>query len=253
MVVSFYLIIMADEKENENRKKKPDFRSQLSDAYKSMDDDLVKTQKDDKESKQEVLAKGIEKIEKKNYKELMASRMLVNKVLDIRKRAGMPQTIGTAGKVKAPTIFGKDEFKQKLARELLIIGNEELDDIGGAITIANLVDYFKETRINWKVKVGDILEVLKKLEEKEIIPPRVDIGEEDVLIRFKPIEMSTDFQEVLRLATGLPFLTVAKVSSHLGWSVERAQNTLTIMMKYDLAILDEGSGDYYFPGLSGFD
>ncbi len=242
---------MADEKEKENRKKKPDFRSQLSDAYKSMDDDLVKTQEIDKDSKQKVLVKGIEKIEKKNFKELLASRMLVNKVLEIRKKAGMSQTIGTAGKVKASMIFGKDEFKEKLARELLIIGNEELEDIGGAITIANLIDYFKETRVNWKVDVGDILDVLKKLEEKGIIPPRVDIGEEEVLIRFKPIEMSTDFQNVLRLATGLPSLSVAKVSSHLGWSVERAQSTLTTMMKYDLAILDEGSGEYYFPGLGG--
>lgn len=242
---------MADEKEKENRKKKPDFQSQLSDAYKSMDDDLVKTQEIDKDSKQKVLVKGIEKIEKKNFKELLASRMLVNKVLEIRKKAGMSQTIGTAGKVKAPIIFGKDEFKQKLVRELLIIGNEELEDIGGAITITNLIDYFKETRVNWKVNAGDILDVLKRLEEKEIIPPRIDIGEEEVLIRFKPIEMSTDFQNVLRLATGLPSLSVAKVSSHLGWSVERAQSTLTTMMKYDLAILDEGSGEYYFPGLGG--
>ncbi|MBY9000993.1 MAG: hypothetical protein KGD64_08775 [Candidatus Heimdallarchaeota archaeon] len=244
---------MSDNKDNENRKKKPDFRSQLSDAYKSMDKELVETQKEDKETRQEVMAKGIEKIEKKNFKEVMASRMLVNKVLEIREKAGMSQTIGTAGKVKAPLIFGKDDFKQKLVKELLIIGNEELEDIGGAITLANLIDYFKETRTNWKVDVGDILDVLKKLEEKEIIPTRVDLGEEDVLIRFKPIEMSTDFQEVLRLATGLPSLTIAKVSSHLGWSVERAQSTMTIMMKYDLAVLDEVSGEYYFPGLSGFD
>lgn len=243
---------MVDEKDNENQKKKTDFRSQLSDAYKSMDSELVKSQRKDDQTKKDVLEKGIEKIEKKNFKELMASRMLVNKVLEMRKKAGMAQTIGTAGKIKTPLLFGKDEYKQKLVREILIIGNEELDDIGGAITLANFIDYFKQTRENWKVDVGEILEVLKKLEEKEVIPKRIDIGEEDVLLRFKPIEMTTDFQEVLRLATGLPSLTIDKVSSHLGWPVERAQSTLIMMMKYDLAILDEGSGEYYFPGLSGF-
>ena len=244
---------MVDEKDNEDQKKKDDFRSKLSDAYKIMDEDLVKTQKEDKRKKKEVLAEGIEEIEKKSYKEIIASRLLVNKVLEVRKRAGMSQTIGTAGKVKAPMIFGKDEFKQKLARELLIIGTEELEDIGSAITIVNLIDYFKQTRENWKIKEGEILEVLKKLEEEDIIPKRIDIGEDDVLIRFKPIEMSADFQDVLRLATGLPSLTIDKVSSHLGWSVERAQNTLTTMMKLDLTILDESSGEYYFPGLTSID
>ncbi len=253
MVVSFYMRIMEHKDDNEEQKKKKredksDFRSSLSDAYKTLDSDLVEAQKKDAEKKREVIEEGIEKVEKKSGKELLASKMLVSKILNIRQKAGMTQTIGTAGGVKAPMIFGKDEFKQKLARELLVIGTEELSDIGGAITIANLVDYFRETRSDWKVKTGEILSVLKKLEEEEVIPKRIDIGDDEVLIRFKPIEMSSDIQEVLRLATGLPFLSVDKVTSHLGWPIERAQSTLILMMKIDIAILDESSGNYYFPG-----
>ena len=238
---------MSDEKK---KKEKEDFRATLTDAYKSFDAELDYAKEKDKRKKQEILEEGIEQIEKKSSKELGSSKILAAKIIDIRQKAGMAQTIGTSKKIKTPMIFGKDEFKQKLARELLIIGTEELADIGCAISIANLIDYFKETRSNWKIRIGDILEVLKVMEAKEVIPKRVDIGDEEVLIRFKPIEMSPDIQQVLRLSTGLPFLTVDKIASHLGWPIERAQSTLTVMIKMDIAVLDEETGNYYFPGVS---
>jgi hypothetical protein len=235
---------------DKNEKEKEDFRSTLTDAYKAFDTELEETKEKDKKKKKEILEKGIEEIEKKSMKELGFSKILAAKILDIRQRAGMTQTIGTAGKVKTPILFGKDEFRQKLVRELLVIGTEELADIGSAITIVNLVEYFRETRPNWKIKTGEILEVLKEMEKKEVIPKRVDIGDDDVLIRFKPVELSPDIQQVLRLSTGLPFLTVEKISSHLGWPIERAQSTLTVMNKMDIAVLDEETGNYYFPGVT---
>ena len=240
--------VMVPEKEK-NKKKEPDFRSNLADAYKDFEVGLEESQKKDEVKRQEVIEDGLQKVEKKSGKELASSKLFVNRILDIRKKAGLSQTIGTAGKVKAPMLFGKDEFKQKLVQEIMVIGVEELEPIGSAITIVNLIDYFRETRPNWKIKTGEILEVISKLEEKEIIPPRIDIGEDEVLVRFKPIEMSNDLQEVLRLATGLASLSVERVSTHLGWSIERAQSTLTLMMKMDLAVLEEGSGEYYFPGI----
>ncbi|MHA1778323.1 MAG: hypothetical protein ACTSYN_02005, partial [Candidatus Heimdallarchaeaceae archaeon] len=72
----------------------------------------------------------------------------------------MPASIGTAKKIRTPMIFGKDQFQQKLARELLIIGTEELKDIGYAITIGNLIKYFNETRPNWRVRTSDITKVI---------------------------------------------------------------------------------------------
>ena len=250
MLCCFYLRTMDNEKEKKKQEKeKTDFRSSLSDAYKSLDQELVKEQERDKKMKQEIIEEGIEKVERKSGKDLISSKLLTGKILELRQKAGMSQAIGTSGKVKTPILFKKDEFKQKLTRELLIIGTEELADIGGAITIPNLVDYFRETRSNWKVRTGEILEVLEVMEKKEVIPKRIDIGEDDVLIRFKPIEMSGDIQDILRLATGLPYLTVDKVTSHLGWSIERTQSTLIIMMKMDLTILEESTGNYYFPGI----
>ena len=242
------MIVMVQE-DKKDKKKETDFKSNLSDAYKDFDLEMGKIGEKDKKRRKEVIESGLERVEKKSEKELVSSKLLVNRILEIRKKSGLAQTIGTVGKIKTPILFGKDEFKQKLAQEIMIIGTEELETIGSAITIINLVEYFRETRPNWKIKTGEILEIVKKLEEEKVIPPRVDIGEDEVLIRFKPIELSTDIQEVLRLATGLPSLSVDKVSSHLGWSVERAQSTLTLMMKMDLVMLEERSGEYFFPGI----
>jgi len=250
MLDSSYMITMEDEKKK--KKEKPDFRSSLTDAYKTFDSEMKEAQEKDTEKKQEVLQEGVEKIEKKSEKDLISSKMLVSRILEIRQKAGMSQTIGTAGKIKTPILFGKEEFKQKLVNELLIIGIEELAGIGSAITITNLIDYFRETRPNWKVRTGEILEVLRTMEKAEVIPKKVDIGDDEVLVRFKPIEMSTDIQKVLILATGLPFLTVDKVSTHLGWPIERAQSTLVLMMKMDLAVLDETTGNYFFPGIGSY-
>ena len=172
----------------------------------------------------------------------------MKKILEVRERAGLSSTIGTAGKVKAP-LFGKDDFEQKLSREILTIGTEELKDMGGTISLVNLIEYFKRTRPNWKVKSGQIQSIINQLVKDNVIPPKIEIGENEVLVRFKPFETSSDISDILRLATGLEYLTYEIVSSHLGWSIERAEDSLKRMQKLDLAILDEEETRYYFPGI----
>ena len=76
-----------------------------------------------------------------------------------------------------------------------------------------------------------------------------DLGKDEVLIRFKPIELSNDLEGVLQLATGLPGLKAEQVSSHLGWPFERSQSTLTMMSEMGLAVLDDETSVYYFPGI----
>lgn len=248
----FSMVIMVQDKKEKEKKDKSEetlSRSALSQAYSSFEQDLVETQKKDKEKKKDILQKGIEEIEKESKSELLSSKNLVGKLLEIRQRAEMSSTIGTAGKIKTPIIFGKDEYKQKLAREILTIGTEELKAMGYAITVANFVEYFERTRPNWKIKTGEILQTIKELEKEKLIPPKVDLGEDEVLIRFKPIELSNDLEEVLQLATGLPGLKAEQVSSHLDWPFERSQSTLTMMSEMGLAVLDDETSVYYFPGI----
>ena len=106
MLCCFYLRTMDNEKEKKKQEKeKTDFRSSLSDAYKSLDKELVKEQELDKQKKQEIIEEGIEKIEKESEKDLISSKLLTGKILELRQKAGMSQAIGTAGKVKTPILF----------------------------------------------------------------------------------------------------------------------------------------------------
>ena len=85
---------MVSDKEKDKKKKeseeKPDFKSDLTDAYKSFDTELTETQKKDSYKKQEVLEQGIERVEKKSQKDVESSKILVRKLLDMRRRAGAP-------------------------------------------------------------------------------------------------------------------------------------------------------------------
>ncbi|UJG40671.1 MAG: EAP30/Vps36 family vacuolar-sorting protein [Candidatus Heimdallarchaeum aukensis] len=242
-------------KETEDEKKEvreisdEDFRSSLSQAYKAFDTDLVSTQEKDKQKRKEILKEGIIKVEKDSKKLLKSSKLLVNKIMQLREQAGLTGSIGTAGKMKTPVLFGSKGFEQKLRQEILIIGNEELEEFGGAITLGNFIDYFKETRPNWEVSPSHIIRAIRSLQKDKVIPPEIDLGNDEVLIRFKPLETSSDFRAVLQLATGLEFLTRDILVSHLGWSSERAVDTLSKMAEIGLAVEDEETGQYYFPGI----
>ncbi len=236
--------------EEEKGEESFDLRSSLAKAYISMSNELIQTQQRDKEKKKEILREGIERIEKKAKKELKSSKLLVEKILEIRSKAGLSSTIGTAGKVKKPVFGGKGDFKDKLKQEILLIGTQELNDFGGAISLAKFIDYFKETRSNWKIKTGDIIGAIRELEKDKVIPSELEIGENEVLIRFKPLEVSNDFRMVLQLATGLEYLTVEMLTSHLGWSKEHAKDTLSYMAEKGIAIEDTNEKKYYFPTIS---
>jgi len=237
-------------KKNKTNKEEKGFGDLLKDAYSAFNKELVQTEIKDKEKKKEVLRAGIERVEKKAKKELKSSKMLLERLMEIRRKAEMAETIGTGGKIKVPIMFGKEEFNKKLERELLVIGTEELKEIGSAITISNLIRYFKETRPNWKIRTIDITQAIKRLEEAKIIPKRVDIGEDEVLIRFKPIELSNDINRILQLATGRMVLTVKEIAEQLDWPIERVQDTLSKLIELELAVLDEETGEYYFPGIT---
>ncbi|UJG43385.1 MAG: EAP30/Vps36 family vacuolar-sorting protein [Candidatus Heimdallarchaeum endolithica] len=238
-----------DDKKETEEISNDDFRSSLSQAYKAFDTDLVSTQEKDKQKRKEILKEGIIRVEKESKRLLKSSKLLVNKIMELRKQAGLSGSIGTAGKMKNPVLFGSKGFEQKLRQEILLIGNEELDEFGGAITLGNFINYFKETRPNWEVSPSHIIRAIRSLQKDKVIPPEVDLGEDEVLIRFKPLETSSDFRAVLQLATGLESLTKDILVSHLGWSSERALDTLSKMVEVGLAIEDEETGQYYFPGI----
>ncbi len=172
------------------------------------------------------------------------------KLVKIRQEAGLSSTIGTAGKTKAPLLFGKDEYKQRLTQEILLIGTEELHEVGFVISNDKLYGYFKATRTHWKVKEKEIDDVINELEKNKIIPPTLDLKKKQKLIRFKPVEVSQDYQQVLIVALGLPSIKIEDLENMLNWTKERAEEILKKLIELELAIYDIETENYYLPCVS---
>ncbi len=249
------MVRMGKGKEEEKKKEKnlsaDAFKGSLSTAYNSFSNEIIETEKRDKATKKRVLREGITKIEKDSRKELDTSRIIVNKLVEMKKKAGLSPTLGTSGEVKSPKLFGKQNFKDLLIKEILYMGNEELAGKGiYAISSKNFIDYFRNTRENWKVDDTEILDTIIELEVTEVIPKTVEITDDEFLIRFKPIELSGDIQDILRMATGRKALSIEDIHDFMGWDRKRAQTAMNLMVEKNLAIHDEETKNYYFPSIS---
>lgn len=213
-------------------------------AYDNFADNLLKIEEEDKEAKKQKLKEGIEAIEKSEKLSLSSSKSLTSHLSRLREEAGMSSFVGTSGKIQSGKLK-HGEFIALLAREILLIGNEDFNDVGGIVTISKLKEYFKTNRENWELKTNDIEEALKKLEKEKMIPGMEKIGDKE-LIYFKPVELSNDIKEILKAASGID-ATIRSLSVILNWPEERTINTLKLLEKEGLAIID--GENVFFPGL----
>lgn len=214
-------------------------------ALSSFADSLLNAQKEDKKAKKEILKKGIEERENSEKSALLSSRLITSKLSDMRSQADMSAFVGTSGKIKSPK-FKRKEFISLLARELLLIGNEELTDKGGIISLAKLQKFFDETRDNWELRENDIKDALNFLMDEKMIPNYEKLDENIELIYFKPIELSTDTRRILMVAHGID-ATKKAIQDVLGWDKERVQLAISQLVRDGLAVEE---GDFvFFPGL----
>ncbi len=214
-------------------------------AFASFASDLVDVEKEDEKAKKEILKEGIEKIEKDEKKSILSSRMITSEISKLRGYADMSAFVGTSGRIKSPK-FKRREFISLLARELLLIGNEEINDRGGIISLKKLEEYFAEKRDNWELRENDIKEAIKFLEKEKMIPSFEKLDKNLELIYFKPIELSKDTRKILMAAHGIE-ATKKTIKDVLGWSEERVNNGIKQLVSSGLAV-EEGEF-IFFPGL----
>ena len=223
----------------------------MRDAYASLGEEFGQIKEDGKKDRQEVLKEGITRIEAEKKNQIFASRVVSDQISELRKEANMSSSVGTSGQISQSRFFGKSDFKEALARELLVIGHEDLKDSGGTVTLSALFDFFKNSRSNWDVNLKQIEDALKHLIKQEIIPPMqsLETSDHDKLVFFKPIELSKDLQTLLKFAPR-EGEEISYFMSVLGWKKERLVVALESLIQLGLAILDEETDWIYFPALS---
>ena len=221
-----------------------DNKRDVKDAFASFAKDLKNVEKEDKEAKKEILVKGIEKREKINKKTLRSSRILTESLSKIRTEAGKSAFVGTSGKIKSPK-FRRTDFVKLLARELLLIGHDELTQSGGIISKEKLDTHFKETRDKWQLRENDSVEALSCLVDEKLIP-HIDKMDKLELIYFIPRELSSDGKEILIASQGIS-PSISQLSTILNWNEKRVENAVKQLVEDGLAIQDEET--LFFPGL----
>ncbi|MCH8908107.1 MAG: hypothetical protein IH840_13545, partial [Candidatus Heimdallarchaeota archaeon] len=128
-------------------KKEKSKKESTADAFANFASSLSQIEETDKVERGEILKKGVEDREKLEKDTLQSSRLVTGKLSSIREEAGLSAFVGTSGKIKSPK-FRRSEFIQLLAREVLLIGRDELKDKGGFISTDYLNTYFSECRDN---------------------------------------------------------------------------------------------------------
>lgn len=71
------------------------------------------------------------------------------------------------------------------------------------------------------------------------------------LVRSVPCELSVDHSTVLAMAHETGFVTKARLSAQLGWTAERCNEAMLVLLREGMAWVDEQAGEteYWFPSL----
>lgn len=240
MIIIYTLQVDNVSSKEKERKKSEENESAFSDFASS----LLKIEEDDKEERVEILKTGVEDREKISKKTLLSSRAVTGQLSQIREEAGLSAFVGTSGKIKPPRLR-KKEFTELLAREVLLIGRDELAKYGGLLSLDQLWDHFTATRENWEIEKNHVEDAVKYLEKEDMIPGIKKL-DNIKLIQFKPVELSEDASKILNAAKGVD-LTLSRLETLLGWSSGRVKMGLDQLASDGIAVID--GEDIYFPGL----
>lgn len=214
-------------------------------ALKKFANNLLDIEKDAEEKKRSRLKEGVERMEKEKDSTVLKSRHIKSRLGEIRQQAEMSTFVGTSGEIKSPR-FRRGEFLQLLAREVLLIGTEELKtETGGICSVDRLKEHFVKTRENWKLREKDLPDAIDLLLKENLIPGFVD--KEKKIIQFIAKELDSDANDLLIAASGLQETSVEQLKAVLGWREERLEKTLSHLERQGLVIRD--GNDLFFPGL----
>ena len=215
-------------------------------ALDSFDEELKEIEERGKKERRETLAEGVKQLEKERDV-LKSSRVVTERLSDVRREAGISSAVGTADKIKRPRMFGKKEFEALLQRELLLIGNEELKQAGGLISSRKLYEYFKESRPNWKVKEKELFKAISQMQAAGIIPGFLSVNTKNDFVLFRPLELDSSVQQLLKAASG-GITELKQLAVLLDWSEENVLELARMLEKQGVCIIDDDA--IYFPGMA---
>ncbi len=137
-----------------------------------------------------------------------------------------------------------------LAYQRILMQKEEIGV--GLLPISKVYDLVNTGILNGILDVKDLLKALKLLKKNHVIDDLQEFSSGIVMVRFFPVQYTTDQVKVVGVAKDKGFISLEDVCIALNWSQDRALETLKSLEDTGMAKLRESllkGKQWYFPSL----
>ncbi len=136
-----------------------------------------------------------------------------------------------------------------LAYQRVLMSKEET---GGIIPLSEVYELVNTGILNGNIEVKDVEKSLRLLKKTKVIDDITELESGSIIIRFFPIEYTSDEAKVVDLAKEKGVLTLEDVCTNLEWSQDRALRSLESLERSGIAKFRENiltGKQWYFPSL----
>jgi hypothetical protein len=173
---------------------------------------------------------------------------LRNYLLTLKHAVDLPVSVLPPEMFKKPRFFGREEFFQRLASELLPYGLAHQRVYLEPVRLSKLAASFHEHRPGWEVNIQDIESALEMLDEQGIIERQ----KEGFL--FEPLTLSRDVHAFLAwINEGIDphgEITVLETYKRVPWDPPKVDALIDLLTKNQICIRNSQEGVLFFPSFN---
>ena len=137
-----------------------------------------------------------------------------------------------------------------LAYQRQLMQKEEIG--AGLVPINDVFDLVNTAILKNNIELKDLLKALKILKKKHVIDDLIEYESGIVMIRFFPVQYTSDEVQVIGIANEKGFVSIEDVCVALDWSQDRALKTLESLEKSGVAKFRESilkGKQWFFPSI----
>ena len=137
-----------------------------------------------------------------------------------------------------------------LAYQRQLLQKEEIG--AGLVPMQNVFDLVNTGILNGNIDLKDLLKALRILKKKHVIDDLIEYESGIVMVRFFPVEYTSDEVQVIGVAREKGYISLEDVCSALDWSQDRALKTLESLEQSGVAKYTESilkGKQWFFPSL----
>jgi hypothetical protein len=180
---------------------------------------------------------------------------LKEEVLNLQKKYNIPSSrIITEQITEHDVLVKKNKIDHEklglLAYQRLLLQKEKIG--AGLVPMQDVFDLVNTAILKGNIELKDLLKALKILKKNHVIDDLIEYDSGIVMIRFFPVEYTSDEVQVIGVAREKGFISLEDVCSALDWSQDRALKTLESLEQSGVAKYTESilkGKQWFFPSL----